>query len=93
VLCFILPFFLLLNKRLKTRPVFMIVLCGTVLIGIWLEHLLLLGPALSPGATAIPLGAFDVFIFLGFFGLTAAAVYFFIDLFPELAAPGGRMTH
>jgi len=55
IVCFIGPFVILLNKKIKTKPVFMIILCSVVIIGIWLEHLLLLGPALNHGAQSIPM--------------------------------------
>ena len=62
----------------------MIILCIVVFIGIWLEHLLLLGPALSPQATSLPLGLSDVLITLGFLGLLILAVTFFLRIFPIL---------
>ena len=83
--CFVLPFFILLNKKIKTRPVFMIVICSVIIIGIWFEHLLLLGPALSHGVTHIPLSFLDGFISLGFLGLLAFVVIYFLNTFPELA--------
>ena len=65
----------------------MMVISGLVIIGIWLEHLLLLGPALNKAAHALPLGFSDLLITLGFMGLMAFAVTFFINLFPELGRP------
>ena len=85
IVCFILPFFILLNKKIKTRPVFMIVICSVIIIGIWFEHLLLLGPALSHGVTEIPVSVLDGFISLGFLGLLGFAVIYFLNMFPELA--------
>jgi hypothetical protein len=85
IVCFILPFFILLNKKIKTRPVFMIVICSVIIIGIWFEHLLLLGPALSHGVTGIPVSVLDGFISLGFLGLLAFIVIYFLNMFPELA--------
>ena len=86
--CFIIPFVILLNKKVKTQPVLMIILCSAVIIGIWFEHLLLLGPALSHHATELPLGVTDVLISLGFLGLLAFAVSNFIRIFPEMVATG-----
>ena len=85
IVCFILPFCILLNKKIKTRPVFMIVLCSVIIIGIWFEHLLLLGQALNHGVTDIPLSILDAFISLGFLGLLAFVVIYFLNMFPELA--------
>ncbi|HEA67247.1 MAG TPA: hypothetical protein ENI07_10565 [Desulfobacterales bacterium] len=84
ILCFVLPFIVLLNKKVKTKPIFMIPICVVVIIGIWLEHLLLLGPALSHNSNSISLGVSDGLIFLGFFGVMAIAVTYFLRQFPEL---------
>ena len=88
--CFVLPFFILLNKSVKTKPVFMIVLCSVVIIGIWFEHLLLLGPALSHGTGEIQLRLSDGLISLGFLGLMVMAVSFFLRVFPEIIAVSDR---
>jgi hypothetical protein len=84
VMCFILPFFILLNKAVKSKPIFMIVISSLAIIGIWLEHLLLLGPALNDHAGTIPLGFSDVLIFIGFLGLMIFSVTLFLNQFPEL---------
>ena len=63
----------------------MIILCSVVIIGIWLEHLLLLGPALNHDAQSIPMDVADGLISLGFLGLMAIAVRYFLTAFPELA--------
>ena len=85
IVCFIGPFVILLNQKIKTKPVFMIILCSVVIIGIWFEHLLLLGPALNHGAQSIPMNLADGLISLGFLGLMAIAVRYFLTVFPELA--------
>ena len=84
IVCFIFPFIILLNKKIKTKPVFMIMICTVVIAGIWLEHLLLLGPALSPDTHHISLSALDGLITLGFFGLMLLALSWFFRQFPEL---------
>ncbi|MFZ0241946.1 MAG: hypothetical protein WAL90_09895 [Desulfobacterales bacterium] len=83
--CFVLPFFILLNKKVKTMPRFMILLCASIITGIWFEHLLLLGPAFHPEAHTLPFAVSDVLISLGFLGLMLAAVSFSFRQFPELA--------
>jgi hypothetical protein len=62
----------------------MIIICSIVIVGIWLEHLLLLGPALSHEAESIPLSISDGLISLGFLGLMMMAVAFFLAKFPEV---------
>lgn len=90
IVSFVIPFFILLNRNIKTKPRFMIVLCSVVLAGIWLEHLLLLGPALSPHVAALPLSLVDGFVTLGFLGLMALSLIFFLRLFPSLVLYGKR---
>jgi hypothetical protein len=84
IVCFVIPFFILLNQRVKTRPVMMIGLCSVIMAGLWFEHLLLVGPALSPQAQTLSLGMTEGLITLGFFGLLALAVTLFLRLFPDL---------
>lgn len=81
---FIIPFLILLNRNVKKNPVIMLPLCFLVLIGIWLEHLLLLGPALNHDVSSLPLGLPDLLISLGFLGLMAMAVTSFLNFFPEI---------
>ena len=83
IVCFVGPFFILLNQRIKTRPVLMTLICSVVIIGIWLEHLLLLGPALSHDTQSIPLSVSDGLISLGFLGLMVIAIGYFMKVFPE----------
>jgi hypothetical protein len=85
IVCFIGPFFILLNKTIKTKPILMVILCSLVIIGIWFEHLLLLGPALSHDADSISLGVADGLISLGFLGLMMIAVAYILKRFPELS--------
>ena len=82
--CFIGPFFILLRQSAKTKPVLMLIICSVVIVGIWLEHFLLLGPALShEAAREIPLSLSDGLISLGFLGLMAFAIGYFLRIFPE----------
>ncbi len=88
--CFVIPFFILLNKRIKTSPVPMIMICAFVIAGMWFEHLLLLGPAMNQDGS-LSLGPIDVLVSLGFVGILAWAVRFYFAVFPEVARmePGG----
>ncbi|MFH0995276.1 MAG: hypothetical protein V1844_07240 [Pseudomonadota bacterium] len=84
---FILPFLILINKRIKTLPVAMTVICVAVIISIWLEHFLILGPIYNPNAVQLPLHIADGLISLGFLGLMAASVSVFLNQFPEVLSP------
>jgi hypothetical protein len=84
IMAFIIPFIVLINKRVKTRPRFMMALCAMVIVAMWLEHLLLLGPAWDPAAAAVPLSITDGLIFVGFLGLMALTVAGMLKTFPEL---------
>lgn len=81
---FIIPFLVLLNRNIKTKPIPMIGLCSLIMVGIWFEHLLLVGPALSPTVLSLPLSLIDGLISLGFFGLMAFSISVFFRVFPEL---------
>lgn len=82
--CFLAPFLILLNRRIKTMPKAMTVICSAVMVGIWLEHYLLLGPSFHHHAHQLPLGWVEVAVGIGFFGLLAAAVTSYFKQFPEL---------
>jgi hypothetical protein len=84
-ICFIIPFVILLNKKVKSKPVFMVILCSIIIIGFWLEHLLLLAPALSHDAHSLSLSVSDALISVGFFGLMVIAVSFFLKRFPDFS--------
>ncbi len=82
--CFIGPFLILINKKIKTIPAAMTVICSLVIIGMWLEHFLLLAPAFFPDTHSLPLSWVDFGVALGFLGLLAAAVTLYVEQFPEL---------
>nr|WP_306304164.1 NrfD/PsrC family molybdoenzyme membrane anchor subunit [Desulfosarcina cetonica] len=88
--CFVAPFIILINRRIKTNPQAMTVICLAVMLGIWLEHYLLLGPAFHPHVHHLPLGWVEVAVGVGFFGLLAIAVTRYLKTFPELLAAGAE---
>jgi hypothetical protein len=90
---FILPFLILINKRIKTLPIAMIVICSAAIISMWLEHFLLLGPVYSPNVDRLPLHLSDGLISLGFLGLMAVSVAAFLNQFPEVLNPKPLEAH
>ncbi len=87
IVSFIGPFLILINKKIKTVPKAMLVICSVVIVGIWLEHFLVLRPIYYPEATRLPFHIVDVAMALGVFGLLALVVTRYLKAFPELIAP------
>jgi hypothetical protein len=94
IVCFILPFLILLNRKIKTVPRFMMALCTLVIIGMWLEHYLLLGPALSGHGSGhgLPVSPVEGGVALGFAGLLMLAVFGYLRQFPDLLASGQKAS-
>lgn len=90
IICFAIPFIILLNKRIKTKPIPMLIICGLILMGIWFEHFLLLAPVYHHDATALPISFADGFITLGFLSLMVFSVITFLRLFPETYSMSSR---
>jgi hypothetical protein len=84
IVCFVIPFVILLNRRIKTVPPAMMVLCGLVIAGMWMEHYLLLGPALDEEGGRITMTVLDVMVSVGFGGLLILSISLFLNRFPEL---------
>ncbi len=91
--CFIAPFLILLNKKIKTIPAAMVAICGLVIIGMWLEHFLLLGPAYHEHVHRLPLSWVDGATALGFLGLLMAAITIYLRQFPEVLSPRLEESH
>jgi len=89
-ICFIGPFVILINKKIKTLPVGMIIICSITIIGMWLEHFLLLAPAFYPNAQTLPLSWIDLGVAFGFAGLLAWALSAYLKQFPGLLVPAGE---
>jgi Ni/Fe-hydrogenase subunit HybB-like protein len=83
VLCFALPFVVLLSRKAKGRTWLMLLLSGIILVGMWLERFLLVAPSLWKGPE-LPLGLSEILISLGFLGLMALSVLWFFSRFPLL---------
>jgi Ni/Fe-hydrogenase subunit HybB-like protein len=85
IVCFIMPFIILLSRKIKESPLCMIVVSSCVLAGMWIEHFLLLGPNYLDHEPGIfPIGISEVIITLGFLALLILAIIFYFRQFPEL---------
>jgi hypothetical protein len=81
--CFIFPFILLLSDDIKKNPYTYRIVACVILVGMWLEKYVLIMPQLFP--QEIPLGFFDLAMFLGFFGLYRWKVHGFLEKYPYVA--------
>ncbi|HEY3275295.1 MAG TPA: NrfD/PsrC family molybdoenzyme membrane anchor subunit [Syntrophorhabdaceae bacterium] len=78
---FLVPFFILLSRKVKTMRLPMILLSIVIILGMWLERLILVAPSLWKGK-AIPLGVPEILITIGFFGVMAICVTLFLRKVP-----------
>ncbi len=83
ILCmiFIIPFFVLLNRKIKIRKAPMVGLTVVILAGMWLERFVLVVPSLWH-AGSIPIGPLEVLITAGFLGLTGLCLILFLQRVP-----------
>ena len=83
--CFIMPFLILLSRKIKQTPWCMVIVSSCVLAGLWIEHFLLLGPSfLAHEPDHFPIGISEIIITIGFLALLVFAVLFYLKQFPEL---------
>jgi hypothetical protein len=84
IVVFIVPFIVLLFRRIKLKPVNLTMISIWILIGIWLEKFLLVTPSMVK-SKSLPLGIFEVLITVGWLGLFAFCVCSFLQKYPMLA--------
>ena len=80
---FILPFVVLLSRRVKMGSVSLMGVSLLILIGMWLERYLLVVPSYWK-ENHLPIGLPEVFITAGFLGLVALSLILFLRSFPLL---------
>lgn len=81
--CFGLPFFVLLFRRFKMSPRWLIGLSVIILIGMWLERFMLVAPSIWKG-TKMPLGLIELSITAGFLGAAGLTAMVFLMKVPFL---------
>ena len=95
ILCFFLPFAALIGRAPKLFPAWLGSVTALVLVGLWLEHYLLIAPSVHVEGTPT-LTFWEPLIGLGFLGLFASAVRWFLSTFPLIQiwqlAPMPEMT-
>lgn len=81
--CYAVPFGVLISRKVKMRAVPMVALSVIILMGIWLERMILVAPALWK-EKSLPLGIPEVLITAGFLGLVLLCVPWFFSRYPVL---------
>jgi hypothetical protein len=80
---FVIPFLLLLRRKIKMAPLPMMILSGIILAGMWGERFLLIAPSLWEGE-GIPLGFLEILITAGFVGIMGLGMILFLERVPLL---------
>ncbi|MGD0398126.1 MAG: hypothetical protein ABSC04_04370 [Syntrophobacteraceae bacterium] len=91
IVLFIVPFVVLLLRKIKMEPVLMTGISIWILIGIWLEKFLLVTPSLVKNQS-LPLGIFEVLITIGWLGLFTFCVCTFLQKYPVLAVSDPKLA-
>ena len=81
IIAFGIPFVVLLNRKVKMKPLAMLVLGIVILSGMWLERFMLIAPAIWKKED-LPLGLIEALITAGFFGLMGLCILGFLKRFP-----------
>lgn len=82
-LCFFLPFMSLIGKTPKLMVGWLGTITGLILVGLWLDHFLLVAPSLHVEGTPT-ITFWEPLIGLGFLGLFATSVRWFLSTFPMI---------
>jgi Ni/Fe-hydrogenase subunit HybB-like protein len=80
---FVIPFVLLLGRKIKMNPLPMMILSGIILAGMWLERFILVAPSTWKGE-GIPVGLLEALITAGFFGTVGLSIIIFFRRVPLL---------
>ncbi len=80
---FLLPFFILLSRRVKLKKPSMILLSLMILTGMWLERFILVAPSLWKKGN-LPLGFTEVFVTAGYLGVMGLCLTAFLKRVPIL---------
>ncbi|HME44312.1 MAG TPA: hypothetical protein VKF36_14565 [Syntrophorhabdales bacterium] len=75
------PFFFFLSRRVKVKRVPVVAISVVILVGMWLERFILVVPSLWK-QNSIPVGATEVLVTAGFFGLMGLSITSFLQRVP-----------
>lgn len=77
------PLFFFLSRRVKVKRIPVIVISVVIMVGMWLERFILVVPSLWK-QDSIPVGATEVLVTAGFFGLMGLSITAFLQRVPLL---------
>jgi len=80
---FVIPFIVLLSRKIKMKPGAMMIISGIILVGMWLERFILVAPSIWK-EEGLPLGAMEISMTAGFFGMMALSLVIFLRRVPLL---------
>jgi transglutaminase-like putative cysteine protease len=83
IMIFLGPLFFFLSRRVKVKRVPVIAISVVILVGLWLERFILVVPSLWK-RDSIPIGATEILITAGFFGLVGLSITSFLQRVPLL---------
>jgi hypothetical protein len=83
IITFLFPIFILLFRRIKMSPPLISAVAALILVGYWIERLIIVAPTYWKGET-IPIGIPEVGIAAGFLGLIGLSVVLFLRKVPLL---------
>jgi Ni/Fe-hydrogenase subunit HybB-like protein len=84
IMVFIVPFLILVFRKIKMNPGVMVFVSTWIFVGIWFEKFLLVTPSLLK-RKMMPLGPIELFVTIGFLGIFAFCVCWFLERYPILA--------
>jgi Ni/Fe-hydrogenase subunit HybB-like protein len=90
IMVYIVPFLILVFRKIKMKPGAMILISIWIVIGIWLEKFLLVTPSLLK-RKAMPLGLMEILVTIGFLGIFAFCVFWFLERYPILAVSDPKL--
>ena len=90
LMIYVIPFLVLVFRKIKMKPGLMIFLCAWIAVGIWLEKFLLVTPSLLK-RKAMPLGFIELLVTIGFLGIFSFCVFWFLERYPILAVSDPKL--
>ncbi len=92
ILFFVLPFIMLLRKKIKMNTIAMSIISICILLGYWLERILLIAPSVVK-TEIFPINLIQIAITVGFMGIFWVSVSYFWNKYPMVAFGDPLLKH